>query len=159
MAAGTSYSNRYDATTGKPVAGRPLTRNSGPNDDFVALTFATTSIDDAGDVHYALPVASGSTIVYLDLSDFTDLDSGANLDMDVVCRTTSKAGAHTDDILFNAGAYFQAVQPVAGHSRRIWCNYKVPNSASGAGHLIFKVNVGAGAGAVQGTGNLFATVH
>jgi hypothetical protein len=158
MAAATAYSNRYDSSTGRPVGGRPLTQNTGPVPDFVALTFATTQLDDNADVTYALPVQSGRTIVHLDLCGFGDGDTGANLDMDIVLRTTSAAGVNTDTILFNAGAFFQTAQ-TAGAVYRVLCNAKVPNSADGTGHIVFLVNTGAAGGATQITGTLYAQVH
>jgi hypothetical protein len=154
-----SYSNRYNQTTGLPVGGRPLSKNTGPNPDYVEASYATTDIDEVGEVKYLLPVQCGKEIVFLDLSDTTDMDSNGapTLDMDLYLRTTDRLGAHTDTLLFNAGTFFQAAQ-TTGEVRRVWCTEKVPNSATGYGHIISKT-VAAAATAVAGTFNLYAEIH
>lgn len=155
----TTYSNRYNSTTGLPTGGRPLSKNTGPNPDYVEASYATTDIDEIGEVKYLLPVQCGKEIVYLDISETTDMDSNGApaLDMDLYLRTTNSAGSHTDTLLFNAGTFFQAAQS-AGAVYRVWCTVKVPNSADGTGHIISKT-VAAAATAVAGTFNLFAQVH
>lgn len=154
----TAYSALYDSS-GNPIAGRPKSSNAGPNDDYlVGLAFATTALDLLDDFTYAIPVRSGKTIAYLELGETTELDTGGGnaLDMDIVLRTTSGAGVVTDTILFNAGTFFTAAQ-TAGAIYRVWCNAKVPDCASGVGHIGFKVNTAAST-ANAGTLNLFAKV-
>lgn len=156
MAAATTYTTHY-ASAGVPTNGRPISAHPGPCDDEVTPTWAAADVDDAGDIKYLIPVLSGKRVVYLDLSDFTDMDSGANLDMDFALRTTDKLGAHTDTILFNAGAFFQSAQ-TAGAVLRVWCDVQVPDSATGIGHIISKVGTGAAGGATQGSGHIYAKV-
>jgi len=153
----TTYSNRY-TSAGVPTSGRPLSKNTGPNDDYVEASYATTDIDEIGEVKYLLSVQCGRDIVYIDLSGTTDMDSNGApaLDMDLYLRTTDKLGNHTDTLLFNAGTFFQSAQ-TAGAVYRIWCTEPVPNSASGSAHIISKT-VAAAATAVAGTFNLYAKV-
>lgn len=152
-----AYSPLY-STAGVPIGGRPRSSNTGQNDDSVALSFATTALDLAADFTYAIPVRSGKFIDFIDLSDFTELDTGGGnaLDMDVVLRTTNAAGTHTDTILFNAGTFFTVAQ-TAGAVYRVWCRKRVPDDADGVGHIGFLVNTAAST-ANAGTGNLFAKV-
>lgn len=153
----TAYSNLY-SSAGVPVKGRPRSSNAGANDDSVALSFATTVLDTLADVTFAIPVRSGKFIEYLDLGEFTELDTGGGnaLDMDIVLRTTNAAGTNTDTILFNAGSFFTVAQ-AAGAIYRVWCRTRVPDDADGVGHIIFYTNVAAST-ANAGTGNLFAKV-
>jgi hypothetical protein len=154
----TAYSALYDSS-GNPIAGRPKSSNAGPNDEYLkALAFATTALDLAADFTYGIPVRAGKTIEYLDLDSFTELDTGGGnaLDMDIVCRTTSGAGVVTNAILFNAADFFTAAQ-TAGAVYRVPCQYKVPDCASGVGHIGFLVNTAAST-ANAGTGNVFAKV-
>jgi hypothetical protein len=155
----TTYSNRYVANSTVPTSGRPLSKNTGPNPDWVEASYATTDIDAADEIKYLLAVQCGKEIVYLDISETTDMDSNGapTLDMDLYLRTTDKDGNHTDTSLFNAGTFFQAAQ-TTGAVRRIWCTTKVPNSAVGYGHIISKT-VTEAATAVAGTFNLYAQVH
>jgi hypothetical protein len=154
----TTYSTRYNGTTGLPTGGRPLSKNTGPNPDYVVASYATTDIDEIGEIKYLNTVQCGKEIVFLDISETTDMDSNGapTLDMDLYLRTTDKLGAHTDTILFNAGTFFQAAQ-TTGAVYRVWCATKVPNSAAGYGHIISKT-VAAAATAVAGTFNLYAEV-
>lgn len=152
----TSYSTLY-SSAGVPIKGRPKSSNIGFNDDSVALSFATTDLDTADDFKYAIPVRSGKMIEYLDLGEFTDMDTGGTaLDMDIVLRTTNSAGANTDTILFNAGTFFTGAQ-TAGAVFRVWCRTRVPDDADGVGHIGFKVGVAATT-AAAGTGQLYAHV-
>lgn len=154
----TAYSALYDSS-GNPIAGRPKSSNAGPNDEtLVGLAFATTALDLAADFTCAIPVRSGKVIEFLDLGEWTELDTGGGnaLDMDIVLRTTSGTGAVTNTILFNAGTFFTVAQ-TAGALFRVWCNTKVPDCASGVGHIGFLVNTAAST-ANAGTGNVFAHV-
>lgn len=155
MAVSTAYSVHYDSS-GVPTkaGGRPRTFH--PFSDFVpTTTIPTTQLDDAGDVTYLLPVASGRRIVFL-LFDATDMDTGGpTLDMDIVLRTTNSAGSHTDTILYNAGTAFGS----AAHAGKwVFCDVAVPDSATSTGHIILKVNTAATTPA-QGTISLYAQVH
>lgn len=152
----TTFSNRY-ISAGVPTSGRPLSKNTGPNDDYVEASYATTDLDGTDDIKYLLPVQCGKEIVFLDITGSTDMDTGSTLDQDLYLRTTDKLGAHTDTLLFNAGAFFQSAQ-AAGAVYRVWCTEPVPNSASGAGHIISK-NVAAATTPVAGSFNLFAKVQ
>ncbi len=158
MAAATTYTTHY-ASAGVPANGRPISAHPGPCSDWVKPTWATTDIDDIGDVKYLIPVLSGKRINFIDISEATDMDSNGApaLDQDLMLRTTDKLGAHTDTMLFNAGAFFQAAQS-AGAVHRIWCDVQVPDSATGIGHIISKV-VAAAATAVQGTAYIYADVQ
>lgn len=152
----TSYSSLY-SSAGVPIKGRPKSSNLSPNPDSVALSFATTDLDLLDDFKYAIPVRCGKTIEYLDLGEFTDLDTGAGaLDMDIVLRTTNSAGTHTDTILYNAGTAFATAQ-TAGAIFRVWCRTRVPDDADGVGHIGFKINVAAST-PNAGTGQLYAHV-
>lgn len=153
-----AYSTLYDATSGLPIAGRPKSSNVGRNDDMlVGLAFATTALDLLNDFTYAIPVRSGKTVQFLDLGEFTELDTGGGnaLDMDIVLRTTVGTTV-TDTILFNAGTFFTVAQS-AGAVYRVWCNTKVPDCSSGVGHIGFKVNTAAST-ANAGTGNIYAGI-
>lgn len=153
----TTYSALYDST-GLPIQGRPKSSNVGPNDDYVkGLSFATTDLDLLADFKYAIPVRAGKRIVFLDLGEFTELDTGGGnaLDMDVILRSTIGSTV-TDTILFNAGSFFTAAQ-TAGAIYRVWCDMRVPDASSGVGHIGFYVNTAAST-ANAGTGNLFAHV-
>lgn len=154
----TAYSALYDSS-GNPIAGRPKSSNVGYNDEtLVALAFATTALDLLADFTYAIPVRAGKTIEYLDLGEFTELDTGGGnaLDMDIVLRTTNSAGTVTNTILFNAGAFFTVAQ-TAGAPYRVWCNAKVPDCPSGVGHIGFLVNTAAST-PNAGTGNIYAHI-
>jgi hypothetical protein len=154
----TAYSTLYDSS-GNPIAGRPKSSNVGYNDEtLVGLAFATTALDLLADFTFAIPVRAGKTIEYLDLGEWTELDTGGGnaLDMDIVLRTTSGAGVVTDTILFNAGSFFTAAQ-TAGAIYRVWCMTKVPDCASGVGHIGFLVNAAAST-ANAGTGNIHAHI-
>lgn len=154
----TAYSALYDSS-GNPIAGRPKSSNVGYNDEtLVGLAFATTALDLAADFTYAIPVRAGKTIEYIDLGEFTELDTGGGnaLDMDIVLRTTNSAGTVTNTILFNAGSFFTAAQ-TAGAIYRVWCNAKVPDCASSVGHIGFLVNTAAST-ANAGTGNIYAHI-
>lgn len=157
MAAATTYTSLY-ASAGVPAQGRPVSSHPGPCDDWVKPTWATTDVDDVGDVKYLIPVLSGKRINYLDISETTDMDTGGpTLDMDIVLRTTDKLGAHTDTILFNAGTHFASAQ-TAGAVLRIWCDVQVPDSATGVGHIISKVGAAATTPA-QGSAYIYASVR
>lgn len=158
MAAATTYTTLY-ASAGVPANGRPISSAPGPCSDWVKPTWATTDVDDVGDVKYLIPVLSGKRINFLDISETTDMDTGGpTLDMDLILRTTDKAGSHTDTtILFNAGTFFAAAQ-TAGAILRVWCDVQVPDSATGVGHIISKVNAAATTPA-QGTAYIYADVQ
>lgn len=157
MAVTTAYSNLYNSS-GVPVAGRPKSNNAGGgNSDFVAYTFPTTQLDDAGDVTYLIPVRSGKRILFL-LWDSAELDTGGGnaLDMDLVLRTTDSAGNHTDTIIYNAGTAFSAA--LAG--KFVPVNVLVPTAGAApgdVGHIIAKVGVAAST-AAQGAISLFAQI-
>lgn len=154
----TTGSVLYDSSI-NPIAGRPKSSNAGPNDEYLTgISYATTDLDLADDAKYLIPVRAGKTIDYLDLDSWTELDTGGGnaLDMDICCRTTSSAGAVTDQILFNAGSFFTTAQ-TAGAVHRVPCKYKVPDCPTSVGHIISKVNTAAST-ANAGTGNLFAKV-
>lgn len=153
----TTYSSLYDSS-GNPTHGRPKSSNAGPNDDYVVgASYATTDLDLADDAKYLIPVRSGKTIAYIDLGEWTELDTGGGnaLDMDICLRYTV-GSTTTDTILFNAGSFFTAAQ-TAGAVRRVWCNQRVPDCSSGVAHIISKVNTAAST-ANAGTGNIFAKV-
>ena len=152
----TTYSSLY-SSAGVPIQGRPKSSNLGFNDDSVALSFATTDLDLLDDFKYAIPVRCGKVIEWIELGEFTDLDSGGGaLDMDIVLRTTNSAGTNTDTILYNAGTAFATAQ-TAGAIFRVWCRAKVPDDADGVGHIGFKVNTAAST-PNAGTGQLAAHV-
>jgi len=154
------YSSLYStatATSASPIQGRPKSSNIGENSDSVAVSLGTTNLDTLNDFYYAIPVRSGKTIEWLDLGEFTDMDTGAGaLDMDIILRTLSATGTATDTILFNAGTFFAAAQ-TAGAIYRVWCRTKVPDCATGVGHIGFLVNVAAST-PNAGTGQLAAKV-
>ena len=153
-----AYSMLYDSS-GNPISSRPKSSNVGYNDETrVGLAFATTALDLAADFTYAIPVRSGKVIEYIDLGEWTELDTGGGnaLDMDIVLRTKNSAGTVTNTILFNAGDFFTAAQ-TAGAIRRIWCNVRVPDCATSVGHIGFLVNVAAST-ANAGTGNIHVHV-
>lgn len=150
-----TYSERYSALY-VPANGRPLSRNTGPNDDSVTPTWAVTDLDGIGDFKTLIPVRSGGRILFVDLSDFADLGSG-ELDMDIVLRTLDKDGVVTDTILFNAGTFFATAQ-TAGAVYRVWCDVLVPDCASGFGHITSYVNTAA-VTPIQGTGHIFAKIN
>lgn len=154
MGVTTAYSALYESA-GVPRAsgGRPRTFH--PFNDYVSYTIPTTQTDDAGDVTYLIPVASGRRIVYLKF-DCADLDSGGGaLDMDIILRTTAADGTtHTDTtILYNAGTAFNA----AHTAKWVWCDTAVPSTATNMAHIILKVNTAASTPA-EGAIKLFVYV-
>lgn len=155
----TTYSSLYDSS-GNPIQGRPRSDNiSGDNSEYlIGVSYATTDLDLLADFKYWIPVRAGHTIVYLDLAEWTELDTGGGnaLDMDVVHRYTTTAGVVTDTILFNAGTFFTAAQ-TAGAIYRVWCNYKVPDNPLSLGHIGTYVNTAAST-PNAGTGNVYAKI-
>lgn len=137
MAAGSAYSRHYSAANAA-ANGRPIVRNTGDCDDFVTYTVATTSLDDAADVVYLLPVQSGRTVGYL-IFDCAAL-AASNLDLDIILRTTNAAGTHTDAILYNAGTAFTS----AHAGKVVVCNTAVPDDADSVGHICLYCNVAGG---------------
>lgn len=151
MAASSAYSRHYSSAN-VPANGRPIVRNTGDVDDFVTYTVATTSLDDAGDVVYLIPVQSGRTIGYL-VFDCAAL-AASSLDLDIILRTTNSAGTHTDTILYNAGTAF-----TSAHSGKVVvCNVAVPEDADSVGHICLYCNV-AGTTPAAGAITLNAKVY
>ncbi len=155
----TTYSSLYDSS-GNPIQGHPKSDNiSGDNSvTLIGLSYATTDLDLLADFKYWIPVRSGHTIVWLDLGEWTELDTGGGnaLDMDIVHRYTNSAGTVVDTILFNAGSFFTAAQ-TAGALYRVWCNYKVPDNPLSLGHIGTYCNTAAST-ANAGTGNVYAHI-
>lgn len=152
MAVSTTYSSLY-SSDGTPKSGRPIIRNTSDVPDLVEYTIPTTQLDDAGDVVYLIPVASGRRIHHL-IFDCADLDGGGpTLDMDIILRTGT-TGSFTDTILYNAGTAFGS----AAHAGKfIWCNVQVPDDADRTGHICLLVNTAATTPA-QGAIKLWAYV-
>lgn len=137
MAVTTTYSSNYGSDN-LPTGGRPFNPPIGAGMDYVSYTIPNAQLDDAGDVSYltAIPVAR---TIHLIVFDSAALDGGTALDADLVLRTTDKDGNHTDTIIYNAGTAFEA----ALVAKVILTSTKVPASATGYGHLLFKVNTAA----------------
>jgi hypothetical protein len=138
MAVSTAFSSLYSAAE-TPKSGRPIIRNTSDVPDLVEYTIPTTQIDDATDVTYLIPVASGRRIHWL-IFDCPDLDTGGpTLDMDIILRTGT-TGSFTDTILYNAGTAFGS----AAHAGKwVFCNVQVPDDADRTGHICLYVNTAA----------------
>lgn len=151
MAAGSVYSSLFaSATSSTPLAGRPIASPFGGDFDIVTYTVAATSTDDAGDFVGLIPVRAGKRIAAL-IFNADDMDSGTGvLDLDIILRTTSSAGANTDTILYNAGTAFGSA---AHTSKIVLCPTlpQVPEDADSVGIIGLYCNVAANAG---GTGDI-----
>jgi hypothetical protein len=123
--------------------------------DAAALTIATTSLDEVGDVVVFLAIPTNRRIVAV-FGKNADLDSNGSpaLVADVICRTLDSSGTATDVVLGTLTTKLQAT--TSDNSWMFAPNHIVAQNASGYGHIGIKVTTAA---ATAAAGNVTLVVH
>ena len=143
----TAYSTRFYKSTGAVVVQNSMSASNagGVLSAEFNETVPTTQLDTIGDELWMMPApTAGERRLLGFFLTAADMDSGtAALDADIIFRTVLN-GVTTDTVVYDSSVQglfsaALALKWVTG------ANLKLPQSDSGVGHFIFKVNVVAAA--------------